>query len=78
MEKRLRSINAESEQLSILSCEKAEAIDQQELEVVKLQGEVNTLESTPAITEEAIEALATIRQSMEAAREEFKNFKWRL
>ena len=78
LEKRLRSINAESEQLSILSCEKAEAIDQQELEVAKLQDEVNTLESTPAITEEAIEALATVRQSMEAAREEFKNFKWRL
>ncbi|KAA0053733.1 hypothetical protein E6C27_scaffold135G001100 [Cucumis melo var. makuwa] len=78
LEKRLRSINAESEQLSILSCEKAEAIDQQELEVAKLQDEVNTLESTPAITEEAMEALATVRQSMEAAREEFKNFKWRL
>ncbi|KAA0046555.1 hypothetical protein E5676_scaffold403G00180 [Cucumis melo var. makuwa] len=78
LEKRLRSINDESEQLSILSCEKAEAIDQQELEVAKLQDEVNTLESTPAITEEAIEALATVCQSMEAAREEFKNFKWRL
>ncbi|KAA0047546.1 hypothetical protein E6C27_scaffold2963G00230 [Cucumis melo var. makuwa] len=36
LEKRLRSINVESEQLSILSCEKAEAIDQQELEVAKL------------------------------------------
>ncbi|KAA0043323.1 hypothetical protein E6C27_scaffold110G002340 [Cucumis melo var. makuwa] len=56
----------------------SEAIDQQELEVAKLQDEVNTLESTHAITEEAIEALATVRQSMEAAREEFKNFKWRL
>ncbi|TYK00336.1 hypothetical protein E5676_scaffold1923G00140 [Cucumis melo var. makuwa] len=78
LEKRLRSINVESEQLSILSCEKAEAINQQELEVAKFQDEVNTLESTPAITEEAIEALATVRQSMEAAREEFKNFKWRL
>ncbi|TYK16276.1 hypothetical protein E5676_scaffold21G00450 [Cucumis melo var. makuwa] len=55
-----------------------EAIDQQELEVAKLQDEINTLESTPAITEEAIEALATVRQSMEAVREEFKNFKWRL
>ncbi|TYK06200.1 hypothetical protein E5676_scaffold287G00580 [Cucumis melo var. makuwa] len=76
--KRLRSINAEFEQLSILSCEKPEAIDQQELEVAKLQDEVNTLESTPAITEEAIEALASVYQSMEAAREEFKNFKWRL
>ncbi|KAA0048377.1 retrotransposon protein [Cucumis melo var. makuwa] len=78
LEKRLRSINAQSEQLSILSCEKAEAIDQQELEVAKLHDEVNTLESTPAITEEAIEALATVHQSMEATREEFKNFKWRL
>ncbi|KAA0052363.1 hypothetical protein E6C27_scaffold207G002060 [Cucumis melo var. makuwa] len=78
LEKRLQSINAESEQLSILSYEKAEAIDQQELEVAKLQDEVNTLESTPAIIEEAIEALATVRQSMEAAGEEFKNFKWRL
>ncbi|KAA0055892.1 hypothetical protein E6C27_scaffold438G00100 [Cucumis melo var. makuwa] len=77
-EKRLRSINAEFEQLSILSCEKPEAIDQQELEVAKLQDEVNTLESTPTITEEAIEALASVYQSMEAAREEFKNFKWRL
>ncbi|KAA0060401.1 hypothetical protein E5676_scaffold318G001510 [Cucumis melo var. makuwa] len=66
-EERLRSINAESEQLSILSCEKAEAIDQQELEIGKLQDEVNTLESTPAITEETIEALATVRKSMEAA-----------
>ncbi|KAA0066958.1 hypothetical protein E5676_scaffold32590G00010 [Cucumis melo var. makuwa] len=78
LEKRLRSINAESEQLSILSCEKAEAIDQQELEIAKLQDEVNTLESTPTITEEAIEALATVRKSMEAAREEFKNFKRKL
>ncbi|KAA0055867.1 hypothetical protein E5676_scaffold943G00630 [Cucumis melo var. makuwa] len=43
LEKRLQSINAESEQLSILSCEKAKAIDQQELEIVKLQDEVNTL-----------------------------------
>nr|ADN34118.1 hypothetical protein [Cucumis melo subsp. melo] len=78
LEKRLWSINAEFEQLSILSCEKAEAIDQQELEVFMLQDEVNTLESTPAITKEAIKALATVRQSMEVAREEFKNFKWRL
>ncbi|KAA0059654.1 putative mitochondrial protein [Cucumis melo var. makuwa] len=78
LEKRLRSINAESEQLSILSCEKAEAIDQQELEIAKLQDEVNTLESTPAITEEAIEALVMVRRSMEAAQEEFKNFKWKL
>ncbi|TYK18070.1 hypothetical protein E5676_scaffold306G004010 [Cucumis melo var. makuwa] len=38
-----------------------EAIDQQELEVAKLQDEVNTLESTPAITEEVIEALVTVR-----------------
>ncbi|KAA0037262.1 hypothetical protein E5676_scaffold702G00070 [Cucumis melo var. makuwa] len=43
---------------------KTKAIDQQELEVAKLQDEVNTLESTPAITEEAIEALATVRRSM--------------
>ncbi|KAA0050591.1 hypothetical protein E5676_scaffold1737G001500 [Cucumis melo var. makuwa] len=40
--------------------------------------EVNTLESTHAITEKAIEALAMVRKSMEAAREEFKNFKWKL
>ncbi|TYK05703.1 hypothetical protein E5676_scaffold98G001840 [Cucumis melo var. makuwa] len=45
----------------------AKAIDQQELEIAKLQDEVNTLESTPAITGEAIEALATVRKSMEAA-----------
>ncbi|TYJ98307.1 hypothetical protein E5676_scaffold232G00230 [Cucumis melo var. makuwa] len=57
---------------------KAEAIDQQELEVVKLQDEVNTFEGTPVITEEAIEALATVCRSMEAAREEFKNLKWKL
>ncbi|KAA0043403.1 hypothetical protein E6C27_scaffold1639G00020 [Cucumis melo var. makuwa] len=78
LKRRLQSINAESQQLSILSCEKAEAIDQQELEVVKLQNEVNTLEGTSAITEEAIEALATVCRSMEAAREEFKNLKWKL
>ncbi|KAA0041759.1 hypothetical protein E5676_scaffold95G00350 [Cucumis melo var. makuwa] len=78
LERRLQSINAECEQLSILSCEKAEAIDQQELGVAKLQDEVNTLESTPAITEEAVEALATVCGSMEATREEFKNFKWKL
>ena len=78
MERRLQSLNAESEQLSILSCKKTEAIDQQELEVGKLQDEVNTLEGTPAITEEAIEALAMVRRSMEATREEFKNFKWKL
>ncbi|KAA0033006.1 hypothetical protein E5676_scaffold121G00130 [Cucumis melo var. makuwa] len=39
---------------------------------------VNTLESTYAITEEAIEALCTVHKSMEVAREEFKNFKWKL
>ena len=78
LERRFQSINAESEQLSILSCEKVEAIDQQELEIAKLQDEVNTLESTPAITEEAIEALTMVRKSMEAAKEEFKNFKWKL
>ncbi|TYK02510.1 putative mitochondrial protein [Cucumis melo var. makuwa] len=78
LERRLYSINAESEQLSILSCEKAEAIDQQELEVAKLQDEVNTLESTSTISEEAIKALAMVLRSMEAAREEFKNFKWKL
>ncbi|KAA0035658.1 hypothetical protein E5676_scaffold455G00890 [Cucumis melo var. makuwa] len=58
--------------------EVVEAIDQQELEVAKLQNEVNTLESSPTITEEAIEALATVHKSMKAAREEFKNFKWKL
>ncbi|KAA0042987.1 hypothetical protein E6C27_scaffold75G00610 [Cucumis melo var. makuwa] len=52
-----------------------EAIDQQKLEVVKLQDEVSTLESTSAIIEEAIEALATVRKSMDVAREELKNFK---
>ncbi|KAA0057699.1 hypothetical protein E5676_scaffold970G00390 [Cucumis melo var. makuwa] len=57
---------------------RTKAIDQQELEIAKLQDEVNTLENTPAITEEAIEALATVRKSMEATREEFKNFKWKL
>ncbi|KAA0054547.1 hypothetical protein E5676_scaffold519G00310 [Cucumis melo var. makuwa] len=67
LERRFQSINAEYERLSILSCEKAEAIDQQKLEVAKLQDEINTLESTPAITEEAIKALATVRKSMEAA-----------
>ncbi|KAA0040967.1 hypothetical protein E5676_scaffold708G00160 [Cucumis melo var. makuwa] len=46
---------------------KSEAIYQQELVVAKLQDEVNTLESTPIITEEATEALATICRSMEAA-----------
>ncbi|KAA0031645.1 hypothetical protein E5676_scaffold409G00710 [Cucumis melo var. makuwa] len=51
LERKLQSINAESEQLSILFCEKTKIIDQQELEVVKLQDEVNTLEGTPAITE---------------------------
>ncbi|KAA0036722.1 hypothetical protein E6C27_scaffold1244G00060 [Cucumis melo var. makuwa] len=56
----------------------AKAIDQQELEIAKLQDEVNTLESTPAITKEAIEALTMVRKSMEAAKEEFKNFKWKL
>ncbi|KAA0050121.1 hypothetical protein E6C27_scaffold675G001380 [Cucumis melo var. makuwa] len=78
LKKRLQSINAEFEQLSILSCEKAEAIDQQELKIFKLQDKVNTIESTPAITEEAIEALATVCKSMKAAREEFKNIKWKL
>ncbi|KAA0052187.1 hypothetical protein E5676_scaffold3341G00080 [Cucumis melo var. makuwa] len=78
LERRLQSINVEFEQLLILSGEKAKAIDQQELEAAKLQDEVDTFESTLAIIEEAIEALATIRKSMEAAREEFKNFKWKL
>ncbi|KAA0048242.1 hypothetical protein E5676_scaffold265G001590 [Cucumis melo var. makuwa] len=78
LERRLYSINAEFEQLSILSCEKVDAIDQKELEVPKLQVEVNTLEITPTITEEAIKALATVRRSMEVAQEEFKNFKWKL
>ncbi|TYK29708.1 hypothetical protein E5676_scaffold3607G00180 [Cucumis melo var. makuwa] len=74
LERRFQSINVESKQLS-LSCEKTEAIDQQELEVAKLQDEVNTLKDTPTITEEVIEALVTVCRSMEAAREEFKNFK---
>ncbi|KAA0025938.1 hypothetical protein E6C27_scaffold34G002420 [Cucumis melo var. makuwa] len=78
LERRLQSINTESEQLSILSYEKAEAINQQELEVVKLKDEVNTLESTSTITEEEIEALATVCRSMETAQEEFKNFKLKL
>ncbi|TYK15844.1 hypothetical protein E5676_scaffold637G00190 [Cucumis melo var. makuwa] len=74
LERRLQSINPKSEQLSILSCEKTEAIDQLKLEVAKLQDEVNTLESTPTITKEVVEALAMVRKSMEDAREEFKNF----
>ncbi|KAA0043271.1 hypothetical protein E5676_scaffold129G00430 [Cucumis melo var. makuwa] len=78
LERRLQSINDEPEKLSILYCEKAEAIDQQELEVAKLQDEVNALKSTPAITEETIKAQATVRKSMEAILEEFKNFKWKL
>ncbi|KAA0054406.1 hypothetical protein E5676_scaffold2750G00310 [Cucumis melo var. makuwa] len=78
LERRLQSINVEFEQLSILPCEKAEVIDQQKLEVAKLHDEVNTLESTPPITEEAIEVLARVRKSMEVAHEEFKNFKWKL
>ena len=78
LESRLQSINTEFEQLTLLSGEKNEAINKQELAVVKLQDEVNTLESTPAITEEAIEALSTVCESMEAAREEFKNFEWKL
>ncbi|TYK01670.1 hypothetical protein E5676_scaffold517G00030 [Cucumis melo var. makuwa] len=78
LERRLQSINTESEQLSILSYEKAEAINQQELEVVKLKDEVNTLESTSTITEEEIEALAPVCRSMETAQEEFKNFKLKL
>ena len=78
LESRLQSINTEFEQLTLLSGAKNEAINKQELAVVKLQNEVNTLESTPAITEEAIEAPSTVCKSMEAAREEFKNFKWKL
>lgn len=69
LESRLYSINTEFEQLAFLFCEKTKAIDRQGLEVVKLQDEVD---STPAITEETIiEALATVRKSMEVAREEF-------
>ncbi|KAA0032651.1 hypothetical protein E6C27_scaffold184G00360 [Cucumis melo var. makuwa] len=30
------------------------------------------------VTKEATEALAMVQKSMDAAREEFKNFKWRL
>ncbi|KAA0058294.1 hypothetical protein E6C27_scaffold274G006280 [Cucumis melo var. makuwa] len=30
------------------------------------------------VTKEATEALATVQKSLNAAREEFKNFKWRL
>ena len=78
LESRLQSINTEFEQLTLLSGEKNEAINKQELAVVKLQDEVNTLESKPTITEEVIEALSTVRKSMEAAREEFKNFEWKL
>ncbi|KAA0061106.1 hypothetical protein E5676_scaffold863G001640 [Cucumis melo var. makuwa] len=69
MESRLQSINVESEQMLILSCEKIEVIDKQELEVANLQDEVNTLESNPTITEEAIKALATIPKSKKATRE---------
>ncbi|KAA0063068.1 hypothetical protein E6C27_scaffold468G001850 [Cucumis melo var. makuwa] len=45
LERRLQSINDKSEQLSILSCEKTEAIDQQELEVSKLQDELTPLKA---------------------------------
>ncbi|KAA0040874.1 hypothetical protein E6C27_scaffold345G00270 [Cucumis melo var. makuwa] len=74
----LESTPTISEEAIEILATKAEAIDQQELKVAKLQDEVNTLESTPSITEEAIEILATVCRSMEAAREEFKNFKWKL
>ena len=47
---------------------KTEAIDKQELEVAKLQDEVNALASTPSITEEDIEAIAIVHKSMEVAR----------
>ncbi|KAA0052877.1 hypothetical protein E5676_scaffold186G001530 [Cucumis melo var. makuwa] len=67
LERRLQSIIVESEQLSILSYKKVEAIDQQELQVAKFQDEVNTLESTLTIAEEAIEVLAMVRRSMEVA-----------
>ena len=70
----LQSINTESKQLSILSCEKNEDIDKKELEVAKIQNEVNT----PAIKEEVIEALATVHKSMEATHEEFKSFMWKI
>ncbi|TYK11102.1 hypothetical protein E5676_scaffold66G00020 [Cucumis melo var. makuwa] len=60
---------------TLLLHQRLEAIDQQKLEVVKLQDEVSTLESTYAIIEEAIEALAMVRKSMDVAREELKNFK---
>ena len=75
LESKLQNINTEFEQLTLLFGEKNEVINKQELTVAKLQDEVNTLESTPTITEEAIEALSTVRKSMEAVREEFKNFK---
>ncbi|KAA0065988.1 hypothetical protein E5676_scaffold120G00170 [Cucumis melo var. makuwa] len=70
--------DAKSEQLSILSYENNEAIDRKELEVAKFQKEVNTLENTIAITEEVTEVLATVHKSMETARKEFKNCKWKL
>ena len=73
LESRLQSINTESKQLSILSCEKNEDIDKKELEVAKIQNEVNT----PAI-KEVIEALATVHKSMEATHEEFKSFMWKI
>ena len=74
LESRLQSINTESKHLSILSCEKNEDIDKKELEVAKIQNEVNT----PAIKEEVIEALATVHKSMEATHEEFKSFTWKI
>ena len=73
LESRLQSINTESEQLTLLSGEKNEAINKQELGVARLQDKVNTLKSTPTITEEATEVLSIVHKSMEAACEEFKN-----
>ncbi|KAA0041806.1 hypothetical protein E5676_scaffold95G001070 [Cucumis melo var. makuwa] len=55
-----------------------EKTDRKKLEVAKLLDELNALESTPAIIQETIEALARVRKSIKATCENFKNFKWKL
>lgn len=57
---KFQNINVESKNLLSLSCEKKEVIDGKELEVAKMLEEINTLESTPTITGESMEAFAIV------------------
>src|ERR1051325_2432553 len=78
LEAKIQRINARSEKLVEAFQETNRMIEVAELRISDLQEEVNALQDVPITTPEDTEALATVRQNMEVARDELKNFKWKL